>query len=49
MNYELKCNISVFLNIIKVYDFHRKNADISRTQGVCHVIYMLYKSFSGKV
>ena len=31
-------SISVFLDITKVADFRLKNADVSATQGVCHVI-----------
>ena len=30
--------VSVFLVIAKFADFWRKNADVSRSQGVCHVI-----------
>ena len=32
--------ISVFLDMAKFADFKWKNAKISRTQGVCHVIHM---------
>ena len=31
-------SISAFLDITKCADFQSKNADVSRTQGVCHVI-----------
>ena len=31
-------SISVFLDITKFADFRRKNADISRTEGMCHAI-----------
>ena len=31
-------SIPVFLDIVKLADFRWKNADISKTQGVCHVI-----------
>ena len=42
-------SISVFLDVAKFADFRLKNRDISRTQGVCHVIY-IFKGFSlGKV
>ena len=41
--------ISVFFDIRKVADFWWKNADVSRTQGVCHEIYMFLGSSSGKV
>ena len=34
--------ISVFLDMTKVANFQRINADVSRTQGVCHVIYMIF-------
>ena len=36
--------ISVFLNIAKIVDFRWKNADISRTQGACRVIYIIFGS-----
>ena len=39
--------IYVFLDITKVADFRRKNADVSRTQGVCYVIYILFRSSLG--
>ena len=42
-------SISVFLDIAKVADFLWKNANISRTQGVCHVIHILSGSSLGKV
>ena len=34
--------ISVFFDITKVANFQWINADVSRTQGVCHVIYMIF-------
>ena len=40
----------VFLDITKVIKlFPVSNADISRTQGVCHVIYIFFGSSLGKV
>ena len=42
-------SISVFLAIAKFDDFRWKNADVNRTQGVCHVIYIFFRSFLGKV
>ena len=33
-------SISLFLDITKVTDFHWKTADVSRIEGVCHVIYI---------
>ena len=42
-------SIYVFLNIVKLADFRRKNADVSRTQGVCHVIHTLFGFSPGKV
>ena len=33
---------SVFLDITKVADFRWKNADVSITQGVFHVIYIFF-------
>ena len=41
--------ISVFLKIAKFADFWWKNADVNRTQGVCHVIPIFYGSYLGKV
>ena len=37
-------SISVFLDIAKFADFRRKNADVSRTQEVRHVIHMFFRS-----
>ena len=37
-------SITVFLDIAKFADFLLKNADVSRTQGVCHVIHIFFKS-----
>ena len=42
-------SISVFLDITKFADFRLKNADVSRTQGVRHVILILFGSSLGKV
>ena len=36
--------ISVFLDIAKFSDFRLKNADVRRTQGVCHVIHIFCRS-----
>ena len=41
--------ISVFLDIAKFADFGWKNANISRTQGVCHMIHIFCWSFLVKV
>ena len=38
-----------FLDITKVVDFRWKNANLSKRQGVCHVIYMFVWSSLGKV
>ena len=35
-------SISVFLDIAKDADFLSKNSDVSRTKGVCHVIFILF-------
>ena len=37
------------LNITKVADFRWKKADVSRTQEMCHVIYVFSASSLGKV
>ena len=42
-------SISVFLNISKFADFWWKNADISRNQGVCHMIHIFFESPLAKV
>ena len=42
-------SISVFLDITKFADLRWKNADVSRTQGVCHVIHIFFGSSLGKV
>ena len=44
-NYLLKCICTVFLNIKKVADLRWKNADVSRTLGVCHVIRIFWVFF----
>ena len=42
-------SISVFLGIAKFSDFLQKNADVSRTQGVCHGILIFLGSSLGRV
>ena len=42
-------SISVFLDITKVANFRRKNADASKTQRVGHVIHIFFGSSLGKV
>ena len=43
-------SISVFLDfLIKFVGFRWKKADVSRTQTVCHVIYISFGSSLGKV
>ena len=42
-------SIAVFLDIEKLADFQWKNADVNRTQVVCHVIYVFSGSSLGKV
>ena len=37
-------SVSVFLDINKVADFPGKNADVSRTYGLCHMIYIFFGS-----
>ena len=41
-------SISVFLDITKIAVFRWKNADLSRTQAVFHVIYKFFRSYLGK-
>ena len=42
-------SIYVFLDTEKFADFRRKNADVSRTKGVCHVTHIFFGSSLGKV
>ena len=42
-------SIHVFLDKAKFVDFRRKIADVSRSQGVCHVIHIFFGSSLGKV
>ena len=42
-------SISVFLDIAKFADFLWKNADFSRTQGVCLVIHIFFGTSLVKV
>ena len=39
----------VFPDILKIADFRWKNADVSKTQGTCHMIYVFFESSLGKV
>ena len=39
--------ISLFLDIAKFADFQWKNADVSKTQGVCHVTHIIFGSSLG--
>ena len=40
---------TVFLDNVKFADFLSKNFDISRTQGMCHLIHMFFESSLGNV
>ena len=42
-------SVYVFLDITKFADARRKNADVSRTHGVCHVIHIFFGSSLGKI
>ena len=42
-------SISVFLNLAKFDDFRLKDADVSRTQGLCYVIHIFCGSSLSKV
>ena len=42
-------NEDIRTDITKIAEFRWKNADISRTQGMCHVIYVFFESSLGKV
>ena len=42
-------NLSIFFDMAKLADFRRKNADVSRTQGAHHVIYIFLGSSLGKL
>ena len=39
-NYVSKCNLYLYFDIAEFADFQLKIADVNRTQGVCHVIYI---------
>ena len=39
----------LFADIAKFADFQRKNNDVSRTERLCHVTYIFFGSFLGKV
>ena len=41
-------SIPVFPDVTKIADFQWKNADVSRTQGVCHVTFVFFWSPLGK-
>ena len=41
--------ISAFLDVTKTADFWWKNSDVSRTEGLCHMIYVFFESYLGKV
>ena len=42
-------SISVFLHKTKVTDFCLRNADVSRTQEVCHLIYIFFGTSLAKL
>ena len=42
-------SMSVFLDITKFAGFRWKNADVSRTHDLCHVIYILFGASLDKV
>ena len=42
-------SISVFPEITKIAHYRWKNADVSRTQGVCHMIYVFFGFSLSKV
>ena len=41
--------IPVFSDMLKIRDFRWKNAHVSKTEGVCHVIYVFFGSSLGKL
>ena len=42
-------SIPAFSDKLKIAEFHWKNTDVSRAQGVCLVIYVFFGSSLGKV
>ena len=42
-------SVSVFLDMTRFANFQWKNADVGRTQGVCHVIHIFFGFSLGKV
>ena len=48
-NYVSKCNLYLSFLILQIPDFWWKDADVSRTQGLCHVIHIFCGPSLGKV
>ena len=44
-----KQSVFVILNRTNAVDFQWENADISRSRGVCHVIYIFFGAPLGKI
>ena len=42
-------SISVFLDMTKVADFRQENADVTRAEGLCQVIYIFFGFSLGRV
>ena len=42
-------SVSAYLDVTEITNFWRKNADLSRTKGVCRMIYMFFGSSLGKI
>ena len=42
-------SMSIFLDIAKFAGYRWKNADFSKTQGVCHVIHIFFGFSLGKL
>ena len=42
-------SLPVFFDITKAADFRQKNADVSRTEGVCDVSYMFFRFSLGRL
>ena len=49
MEYTKMLRISIFFDIGEIADFQSTKADVSRNQGVCHVIYKFFGSSLGKL
>ena len=48
-NYVPKCDLYLYFLILQTLLISMKNADVSATQDVCHVVHIFFESSLGKV